>query len=123
MRSSLFLSLVLGFGVLLGACDGGDDDHHGACSHEEEARIDTVLALDVDETAGAGVFANTCGNAACHGSDGNSGPAVDLGEHIPEHGADELACIVLAGSGDMPSQSGLTDQELADVLAYVQATF
>lgn len=119
--SSLALTVALGFGVLLGAC--GDDDDGGNCTNAQTKRGDTILMLASDETAGASVFAQSCGISSCHGSDGSSGPAPNLGSNIAEFGDTGLACLVLAGTGSMPSQGSLTDQELADVLAYVLATF
>ena len=113
----LSLAVVLCAGTL--ACDGGDgDEGGGACD-----RSSTILGLGTDEANGATVFANTCGSSGCHGADGISGSAPSLATEIPEHNSDELACILLAGEGSMPSQAHLSDQDLADVIAYVEATF
>lgn len=127
---SLVLPLSLVLGLSLTACGGGEDDGDdvvgddgGNCNADQSARIDTILALSPDEANGATVFANSCGNAACHGSDGNSGPAPDLGTEIPEFSSNALACLLLTGVGTMPSQAGLSDQDLADVIAYTEVTF
>ena len=85
--------------------------------------VDAVLALDGDATAGAEVFAATCGTSSCHGPDGSgSGEAVDLSEHVPHHDDAELVSFYVNGTGEMPAQ-GLEDQEGADVLAYLRDTF
>ena len=118
---------------LLGACtedgDKGSDDDVGEeeeepeCNAEQMMRVDTVFDLSADESAGAMVFMQNCGSAACHGADGSAGPAPDLPDEVPEFDDVGLACLLLNGEGDMPSQATLSDQQLADVLAYVQATF
>lgn len=96
------LSLLL----VLFACGGGDTTREG-----------TILALTGDPVNGATVFAANC--AACHGADGSggSGPAIagwdESGEEFLEY--------VLYGEDAMPAYDGvLTDQEIADVYAYVQ---
>jgi hypothetical protein len=99
------------------------DTDEPVCMGDDATRVTTILGLTGDETAGAAVFMNSCGLSACHGPDGNSGMGVSLSEHIPEHPPEELTCILLLGEGTMPSQGSLSDQNLADVLAYVQATF
>ncbi|HLT35206.1 MAG TPA: cytochrome c [Enhygromyxa sp.] len=119
MRTTL-MTLALCFGFALAACDDNGGDR-SECS--DAARADTVLDLVPDETAGAMVFSQTCGVSSCHGADGNIGAAPDLSNRVPDHDSEELACLLLAGQGTMPSQSSLSDQQLADVLAYVEATF
>lgn len=119
-------SLLLGLALVpLAACadDGGGDDEAGGCTENQEMRIDDVLGLDGDAAAGATVFSNSCGNAGCHGADGIEGPAPDLPDRVPDFMTDGLACVVIGGTGSMPPQSSLSDQEIADVLAYVQDTF
>lgn len=103
MTRSLFLLLPL-----LAACgDGGST-----------TRVDDILALTGDATNGATVFADNC--AACHGADGTGGSGPDLtGE---SEGAEEMADIILNGEGDMTAFDGvITDQEIADVIAYVES--
>ena len=119
------LTLTLCSGLLLGVCDGGDDDHddHVECSAAQSERASDIAALTADQTTGAAVFAQTCGSAGCHGADGVAGSAPNLDDEIPEFDSESLSCLVLGGTGSMPSQASLSDQELADVLAYVQATF
>lgn len=94
------------------ACGGGGDG----------TRSDAILALDGDATAGATVYADNC--AVCHAASGlgvdDGGTGMNLTEAAGETSEDaEFAGILLNGEGDMPSFSELTDQEIADVLAYI----
>lgn len=103
-----FLLLLTG----VAACDsaGGDPD------------VDRILALEGDAAAGAGVFADSCGQSFCHGADGSSGSAPDLPDRVPNLAEDEIISIVINGRGSMPAQS-LSDQEVADAVTYVIETF
>lgn len=75
-----------------------------------------------DATAGAQVYADTC--ATCHGANGTEGEPTypSLVVEIPDQTDAQLESIIQDGYGDMPAQ-GLTDTELADVIAYLRATF
>ena len=55
----------------------------------------------------------TCADAQCHGDDGCSGPAPNFQGTISRYSD---------GTGEMPAQN-LTDQELADVLAFLRDVF
>jgi mono/diheme cytochrome c family protein len=113
------LSLALVCGSSLSACE----DEGGECDAAQLDRVDMVIALTPDDAAGAGTFANYCGSSACHGTNGDSGPAPNLSREVGERDDTELLCLILNGSGGMPAQEGLTDQQLADLLAYARATF
>jgi cytochrome c551 len=78
------------------------------------------LDLTGDATNGGTVFGDTC--AVCHGADGSgvSGPA--LTGKVGGMSDEDLVDVMLSGTGSMPAQS-LTNQEAADVLAYLRATF
>lgn len=97
------------------------DEHE--CSAAQQQRVDLILAKTPNQAAGAELFPQLCGTALCHGPDGVSGPGPSLAEEVPEHSVDELACMLLIGPGDMTSLETLADQQLADVIAYVTATF
>jgi mono/diheme cytochrome c family protein len=95
--------------VLALACGGDEDQGLGA------------LELQGDATRGEQLFALHC--AACHGADGSGGSqGVDLREEVPHHSDRELVRIMANGTGIMLAP-GLSDQEIADVLAYLRATF
>jgi mono/diheme cytochrome c family protein len=89
--------------AVLAACGGKDD------------RVEEILALDGDADAGAEVFGSSC--AGCHGADGGGGSGPNL---QGEDEAEDVAEMVLTGDGSMPAFDGeLSDQEIADVVAYV----
>jgi mono/diheme cytochrome c family protein len=71
--------------------------------------------LQGDITYGEELYTADC--AACHGADANggSGPSL-IGED-----ADEYFEIIPEGEGDMPAFPGYTDQDITDVVTYVQS--
>lgn len=74
---------------------------------------DPALTLTGDSSAGATLWAADC--ALCHGNEAEGtprGPALD-GED-----AEAFVDVVRFGRGDMPAFD-LTDQELADLLAWL----
>ncbi len=104
MRTLLAASVLL---LGLAACGGRDPDD--------------ILALDGDPAAGAEVFASRC--ARCHGDDGRGterGP--DLAEEVPDASDEDLVDQIVNGGWDMPAID-VTDQEAADVLAFLRETF
>lgn len=99
--------------LLVGCADKGGDDTAGD-------RIADVLALTGDEANGEALFADCTG---CHGSDGSGGSGPSLVEEVPEKSSEEILEYVIYGEDDMPAFDSWTDQELADLLAYLRATF
>jgi mono/diheme cytochrome c family protein len=106
--------------VALGGCDG----------EEEEDRQTTILGLEGDAAAGEAVFAANCGTTDCHGPDGSGGvdapapgPPMPLTTLVQAREDDAIVRVMLDGLGNMTSQADLSDQQLADVLAYVNETF
>jgi mono/diheme cytochrome c family protein len=70
-----------------------------------------------DSPPGAAAFARVC--AACHGAqgEGDKGPPI-----VPlAYMEDQVAVVVRGGQGQMPPipKAALSDQELADILAYL----
>ena len=119
MRFTL-LAFTLAFTAACGDKDTATDSG-GGDSGDSNSEVDAILALTGDATAGGTTFANTC--AACHGADGASGYAANLVEEIPSKDDAFIVNIIINGDGGgMPAQD-LSDQEVADVLAYVRATF
>lgn len=91
-----------------------------ACGDDPVAeRVDQIVALEGDDAAGAVIYEGYC--AQCHGADGAgvtsdpdlSGPPIDGIQ------ATDLAINVLDPGPEMPSFRTLTDQEIADVAAWV----
>lgn len=98
--------------LLLGAC-GAPGDPSG--------RAAAVAALTGDVGAGEAVFAARC--ATCHGAQGaGTSSAPNIKGPVRLQSVTELAAIVLNGSGQMPGLSVLTNQEIADVIAWGKAT-
>jgi mono/diheme cytochrome c family protein len=94
-----------------------------ACGDEEGgSRVDDILALDGNASAGSSVYQQNCSNAACHGADGNSGPGANLSTVVPNSSDESLVDTIINGFGGMPAQN-LEDREVADVLAYLIETF
>jgi mono/diheme cytochrome c family protein len=84
-----------------------------ACGTETEDGSELVG----DVTAGEVVWtANACVN--CHGADGKSGSAGKDIVSTATNEASEFSNVVLNGDGGMPSFD-LTDQQVADLTAYV----
>lgn len=98
--------------LALAACDKGSD---------------SASDLVGDPVAGAAVFKSTCAEAKCHGPDGSgSDPksdAADLADEVPEKTDAELESIITEGFALMPAQSALSDQDVADVIAYLRQEF
>jgi len=96
----------------------GCGDENGS----ENPRVETILALDGDATAGSTEYASRCGNDLCHGMDGVSGPAPNMTVTVPERSDASLVTIMLEGIGSMAALD-VTDREAADILAYLRQTF
>lgn len=82
----------------------------------DEERVDDVLALEGDPQTGAAFFSDSC--ERCHGPDGNGdgqGPEL-VGAGLQRR---DIVEAVLKGPWRMPSFSDESDQELADVTAFV----
>jgi mono/diheme cytochrome c family protein len=76
---------------------------------------DAILGLDGDANNGKDVYESNC--QGCHGEDGASGT---VNRNIRESSETELVDVVLNGEDEMPSFADtLSEQEIADVLAYV----
>ncbi len=132
MRILASLSTVLlGAALLCTGCDSDEDETTSTGDSTGDStggsggdRAATILGLSPDPAAGAMVFSGTCGIASCHGPDGNSGPvAMPLSSRVPALTDEAIVGVLLNGQGGMPSQAALSDQELADVVAYLNETF
>lgn len=121
MKRLLALTFVM---TLVPACDDGGDESGG--EEGGGSRANMILALSGTTAAGNTVFTANCGVASCHGADGNTPGTADtkrLDEEIPAMSDEDIVTVVIEGEGLMPPQSALSDQQVADVLAYVKATF
>ncbi|MCB9763396.1 MAG: cytochrome c [Alphaproteobacteria bacterium] len=87
-----------------------------------DAEINAVLALSGDSTSGESIYSAQC--ASCHGASGEGGVGPALSDEVPEHGDAELLEYIIYGEDTMPAfGQSLSDQEIADVLAYLNATW
>lgn len=95
--------------VLLGSCFGATP------AERERARAIAALAADVE--VGGQRYADSC--ASCHGTagEGLTGPGLAEASGLPR---DELVLILMWGPGEMPTFEAWSDQDLADVSAFVQ---
>lgn len=120
MMPALFLAGSL---ALATGCDGGGEDGGDGGSGGDD-RASVILGLDGDAAAGANVFSTAgCNIEACHGADGETGSAPSLSSLVSAAMDDRLVDSLLNGRGSMPAQSSLSDQQLADVLAYLNEDF
>lgn len=89
-----------------------------ACAPPDPERPARVLQLTGDATNGAGVYSRACAN--CHGADGN-GTSTTMAQHVSGSTDEDLAEVIAGGSH--VSQSAMSEQEAADLLAYLNATW
>jgi len=72
-----------------------------------------------DARRGGALFTEACG--ACHGLEGRGGTiGVNLVDKPRLYRAPEFAAIVRAGKGRMPAYELLTDEQLADLIAFLR---
>jgi mono/diheme cytochrome c family protein len=85
----------------------------------DSPRSTTILGLKSDAPAGQAVFASKCIN--CHGADGRTGTAKhDIVDHAKNETTDFVNVVIAGKSGQMPSFGSLSDNEIANLLAYVK---
>jgi len=125
MKKTLFVLAVASLLVGTAACGGGGDGGSGGGG--TGGRVDTIAGMvaSADATSGASTYNSLCGSSSCHGPNGNDGAANagDLPTSIPMHDDTYVIDIIINGKGNMPAQSQLSDQEVADVVAYCNETF
>lgn len=85
-----------------------------ACSSTADPRADAIAKLTGDAAAGKVTYTGQC--ASCHGADAKSGTA---GKNITGESNAEAYNQILAGGGGMPAFTSLSDQQIANVWAYV----
>lgn len=107
MKTLGFL-MVAGLGGLAGCGDKDGDTGDGGGD------------LVGDATAGAAVYTSSC--SSCHGADGAGASGPSLFDEVPGKTDAELSDIIENGKDSMPA-IGTSGQDLADLLAYLHATF
>jgi mono/diheme cytochrome c family protein len=98
-----------------------------AASPTVAERLVTIAALKGNAPAGQIVYTTASAPkcVACHAADGNGGKAgPSLLEPSMNDGVEELAAYVLNGTDmGMPKQTELSDQQIADLVAFMQKSF
>jgi mono/diheme cytochrome c family protein len=121
-RLTLLFALVVALGAA--GCGGGEDDSATPETVEGTLPADTSGGggggAEGDPEAGAEVFAEA-GCGGCHvfepaGSSGSAGPNLDEADVSFE---DAVAQIENGGGGMPPFEGQLSDQQIADVAAFV----
>lgn len=106
MRRRLILAALIVPSLILGAC-GAD------------AASASITSLSADASAGKTLYTANC--ASCHGSDAASGSANKNVANEVQSSSSAAVNTILAGDGQMPSfASTLSDQEIADIVAYIK---
>lgn len=102
-----------GIALLLAACSGDGDG-----STTPEGRVGEIMALTPDTANGGAVFGTNC--SVCHGTEGEG--ISGLGSNI-QNETDQATVIQVVLDGNDDGMTGfdglLTDQEIADVSAFV----
>jgi len=115
--TSLALSLALA------GCGGADNAGNNDAG--TQTRTERIVALAGDVAAGQLVYENNA-CSGCHGATGTGGSAgPTLQEPLKNDGKAEIIDTLLNGvpKTAMGSYASLTDQQLADVYAYMKTNF
>ena len=103
----LRMAMGIGIAVVWSGCSG---------KVENQDRIDAILLLTGDPAAGDTAYQANC--ADCHGAaaEGGTGPAI-AGYGDPE----TMAAQVLNGGSTRPAFASLSDQTIADIIAWTDS--
>jgi cytochrome c oxidase subunit 2 len=87
-------------------------------------RGEQVALLTGVAATGQAVYTANC--ASCHGADGKGTPKssnVDITDHVKDHTEAEFLGFIINGvkGTDMASHASLSDQQLADLYAYIKS--
>lgn len=129
-RSRAWVAALLALMLAIAGC-GGDDDgdetaQDAAPTTQETDTAERPPAEDEPDgggqegnaSAGESVFAENC--ASCHGTTGGGGSAPSLQRAELAEDRDRVADQIINGGGGMPPFGDqLSDQQIADVTAYV----
>jgi mono/diheme cytochrome c family protein len=101
------------------------DDGSSDVGEPANPRAAAILTLGGNVAAGEQIYLSEC--ESCHRVDGtgvtNGGIGKDLTDWLPRNGDAAAVDAILNGRAGMLAYDFLSDQEIADVLAYVRATF
>ena len=85
------------------------------CSSTPSSRTTTIAALKGDAVVGKTIYTTNC--TTCHGADAKSGTA---GKRIAADDSNDAYGQIVSGGGGMPAFGSLSDQDIANLWAYVQ---
>ena len=97
--------------LTLVACAGTSSSSGGTSNADRSAAI---AKLSGSATQGKTPFTQNC--VTCHGTDAKSGSAA---KNLPAESASSAFTQILEGGGGMQSFSSLSDQDIANIWAYV----
>ena len=84
--------------------------------------VGEVLRMEGDAETGARTFEVNC--SVCHGFEEIEGTGPAMETIVPYRTREEIVEAILYGYGEkMPAQDDLSHQEVADILAWLEATF
>ena len=113
-RRLAVLLLTACLALTLAACSSDDGDDGGSST-----RPTSIAALTGDQTAGKATYDTTC--SGCHKADGTGNIGPDLiSDAKASLSVTAMATVVIDGKGTMPAYGTLTDQEIANTIAYVK---
>lgn len=101
------LTIVFGAALVLGACGGDDADKDDGDSGDDNTEV----------SAGEEAYKDSC--ASCHGGnlEGVSGPSLETAG--ADHSADDIEDIIENGTGGMPPQSNVSDDDRAAIAEWL----
>lgn len=85
-------------------------------AHSTTERALAIVDTPGNHERGAGLYQQHCGS--CHGSEAEGGIGPELSSHLNGQARLDVIDYVLVGSERMPGFNRMSDQELADLLAY-----
>ncbi|MEQ1567934.1 MAG: cytochrome c [Myxococcota bacterium] len=119
----------------LAACNGDKTGTESGATGDTSTTIDTqtvstpdqriaaIVGLVGDTAAGTDTYGSQC--IGCHGYDGSgiASDAADLNAALPKLTDEQVATTILLGQGNMDAYDFLSNQQIADVIAYIRSAF
>lgn len=119
-----FLAILFVMALVLGACGGGNDNDNAEEPADNNDNAGTEEATDegndngsVDTAAAEEIYSNNC--AACHGADLSGGAGPDLTKVGSNHSAKDIEDIIHNGTGSMPAQSQVSDEDASTLAGWL----